>query len=270
MELSPELIDRLIEIGGAAVLGILTLIIGNWLSKWLSKMTVHFGNSRQLDVAVSRFLGQIVRYVVLAATIIAALDRMGIETTSVLAIFASAGLAVGLALQGSLSNFASGVMVLFFKPFRIGDVISAGGETGGVVDIGLFAVTLVTPDNRKIIIGNSAITGGNITNYTTLGTRRSTVEVGVAYGSDIKQVVSILKAAALRSDKVLADPDVGVAFVEMAASSLNFAVHFWTSSEGNDWLDGLHNVRESIYDDLNAAGVEIPFDQVVMHSAPAE
>ena len=162
MELSPELIDRLIQIGGNAVLGILTLIIGNWISKWLSGLTVRFCNGRDLDAAVSKFLGQIVRYITLAAAIIAALDRMGIETTSVLAIFASAGLAVGLALQGSLSNFASGVMILFFKPFRIGDVILAGGETGGVVDIGLFATTLHTPDNRKIIISNASITGGNL------------------------------------------------------------------------------------------------------------
>ena len=116
MELSPELFNLLIEIGGNAVLGILTLIIGNWISKWLSGLTVRFSNGRDLDAAVSRFLGQLVRYITLAAVIIAALDRMGIETTSVLAIFASAGLAVGLALQGSLSNFASGVMILFFRP----------------------------------------------------------------------------------------------------------------------------------------------------------
>ena len=267
MELSPEMLDTLIAIGGAAVLGIITLIIGNWISKWLASLTEKFCQRSSIDTALTRFLKQIVRYITLVAVVIAALDRMGIETTSVLAIFASAGLAVGLALQGSLSNFASGVMILFFRPFKLGDFITAGGESGEVADIGLFASTLHTPDNRKIIIANSAITGGNITNFTALGTRRSTVEAGVAYGADIGQVMDILMKSALRADTVLSDPAPAVAFIDMAASSLNFAVHFWTAPE--DWLDGMHNVRRAIYEDLTAAGVDIPYNQIVVHNAEA-
>ncbi len=267
MEVSPELLTKLIDVGGSVLLGIATLIIGNMVAKWMGGLVRKLCNNRGTGPELAGFLGNLVRYLVLAAAIIAALERMGVETTSAIAILGSAGLAIGLAMQGSLSNFAAGVMILFFKPFRQGDVITAGGETGGVTDIGLFATTMVTPSNRKIIVPNTAITGGNITNYTTLGTRRETVAVGVAYGADVGQVMEVLMGAATRSDKVMSDPAPAVAFVDMAASSLNFAVHIWTTSD--DWLDGLHNVRRACYEDLNAAGIEIPYDQIVVHQAAA-
>jgi len=268
--MSPEMMTMLVEGSTNAALGILTLVVGNWFSHWVAGMAGRFCTARKLEVSLTQFLSQMIRYVVLAAVVIAALQRMGIETTSLLALLGSAGLAVGLALQGSLTNFASGVMILFFRPFKVGDVISAGGETGGVVEIGLFAVTMHTPDNRKIIVGNSGIMGGNIVNYTALDNRRSTVEVGVGYGSDIGEIMTILEGAANRSDKVLSDPGVGVAFIDMGASSLNFAVHFWTTTQGTDWLEGMHNVRRAIYEDLNAAGVDIPYDQIVVHGIGPE
>jgi len=260
------LYEKAYTLGTGLVIALVTLIIAWMVSKWAAGLVRRVGGARGMDQALSGFLAQMAQYTVLAAGVISALGAAGIETTSVLAIFGSAGLAVGLALQGSLSNFASGVMILFFKPFTIGDVITAGGETGGVVDIGLFATTMVNPSNHKIIVGNSAIIGGNIINYTTLGKRRTTVEFGVAYGADIDQVLAIARKAAESCPVVISDPaPPAVAFTEMAASSLNFACHSWSTSD--DWLDCMHQVRTAIYDGLNEAGIEIPYDQIVVHQA---
>jgi len=257
------------EIGTGVLYALIILIVGRIVAGWVQGLVHGHVKKRADDEALANFLGQIVRYAVLAAAVIAALAKVGIETTSVMAIFASAGLAIGLALQGSLSNFAAGVMILFFKPFRLGDVISAAGETGGVHEIGLFATTLINPSNHKIIVGNSSIIGGNIINYTTLGTRRTTVEFGVAYGADVDQVCAIALKAAKSCPVVIEDPaPPAVAFTEMGASSLNFACHSW--SQTGDWLDAMHQVRKAIYDALNEAGIAIPFDQIVVHQAPAE
>lgn len=245
---------------------LLIFIVGWIISKWVNRMVNTTLKKRfEVDVALARFLGNIAQYAVLAMAVIAALGKVGVQTTSLVAIFASAGLAVGLALQGSLSNFASGVMILFFRPFDLEDMITAGGVTGVVKDIGIFATTFQNPGNDKIIVPNSKVIGGNIENHTTLGTRRASIDAGVAYGSDLKQVTDILAKAGRRSQGVLADPPVGVAFTEMAASSINFQVHVWCNQE--DYLSVIHNVRSAIYDDLIAADIDIPFDQVVMHNA---
>lgn len=249
------------------VLLAIAIFIAGWLaSKWTAKLVLRALRKSRAKESLARFLGTIAQYAVLAAAVIAALGTVGIETTSVVAVFASAGLAVGLALQGSLSNFASGVMILFFEPFALDDVITAAGHTGKVVDIGLFATTMHTPDNMKIIVPNSALTGGSIVNITTLGTRRGTVSVGVAYGANLEEVQAVLQRAATKPAEILADPAPAVAFVGMGASSLDFAVHTWCRSA--DYLAMLHGLRCSIYDELNAAGIEIPFNQIVVHQAP--
>jgi small conductance mechanosensitive channel len=250
-------------VGGATAL--LILIIGWIISKWVNSLTRKVLLGRKIDEALSRFLGQIAQYVVLAAALIAALEAVGVVTTSLIAILGSAGLAVGLALQGNLGHFASGVMILFFRPFGLGDIISAGGHTGLVDDIGLFATTLKTPDNEKAIVPNGGVTGGPIVNHTVLGQRRGSIEVGVAYGSDLAKVIEILEKAAKRADLVLADPAPAVAFVGLGASSLDLVVMPWSTSD--DYLGMLHNVRTAVYEELNAAGVDIPFNQIVVHNA---
>jgi small conductance mechanosensitive channel len=250
------------------LLAIVIFVIGWLVSKWTNRGVQRALTRGKVDLALARFLGSIAQYTVLVAAVIAALGTVGIETTSVVAVFASAGLAVGLALQGSLSNFASGVMILFFKPFVLDDVITAAGHTGKVVDIGLFATSLNTPDNMKIIIPNSALTGGSIVNITTMGTRRGTVEVGVAYGLELEKVQAVLEKAAAKPGLVLQDPAPSVAFVGLGASSLDFAVMTWCRSA--DYLAMLHAVRCEVYDELNAAGIEIPFNQIVVHQAEGE
>ncbi|MEM1182256.1 MAG: mechanosensitive ion channel domain-containing protein [Acidobacteriota bacterium] len=257
----PQVMDWAVNIGTA-----LAIFIVGWIfSKWVYSLVLKALRKGQLDEALARFLGSLAQWGVLGFTVIAALARVGVETTSLAAVLAAAGLAVGLALQGSLSHFASGVMLLVFRPFTIGDRVTAAGSTGKVEDIGLFATTLSTPANERIILPNAAVTGDTIVNHTATGRIRTSIDAGVAYGADIDEVCKVLLEAANSCELVLDDPGPGVAFVEMAASSLNFKVHCWAEPANN--VDMQHQVRQAIYDKLNAAGIEIPFDQVVMHQA---
>lgn len=245
--------------------------IGWWLSKLAYKQVSAMAQKRAKDTMLSRFLASLAQWAVVAAAAITALGRVGVETTSLVALLASAGVAIGLALQGNLSNFASGVMLLVFRPLNVGDVVTAGGHTGTVEDVGIFASTLVTPENHTIILGNSVVMGGPIINYTKRGTRRGTVEVGVAYGADLQQVRAVLLAAAEGSEHTRDDPGVGIAFVNLGASSLDFAVHVWSLDEStNAYLTMLDDVRSRIYDGLNDAGIDIPFSQIVVHQAPTD
>lgn len=251
--------------GSAYALVILTL---GWIaSKWTHSLTLKALRRSKVDEALSRFLASIAQYTALAAAVIIALEKVGVQTTSLVAILASAGLAVGLALQGSLSSFASGVMILFFRPFTLGDKVTAGGKTGVVQDIGLFATALLTPDNEKIILPNSSVTGGPIVNFSCEGTLRGTVSVGVAYGNNVNEIMRILEKAAAKAETVLAEPAPAIAFTGLGASSIDFAVMTWSNS--GDYLTMLHNVRTEVYTSLNEAGVDIPYDQIVVHQAAA-
>lgn len=269
MTLTPEQIEmwtnQLIAWGLQGLQALLVMAVGWVVAKMVYGRILGIIQSRGLDLALGRFLAQIARWSILGATVIAALGIVGVEVMGLMAVFASAGVAVGLALQGNLSNFASGVMILVFRPFDVGDVITAAGSTGAVQEIGLFATTMHTPGNEKIIVPNSAITGGTILNLTTLGTRRAAIPVGVAYGSDAVQVMGILSKAAASVPLVLEDPAVAVAFTGLGASSIDFTVLVWAKS--SDWVAVQGAVRHACYDALNEAGIDIPFDQVVVHQA---
>jgi len=237
-----------------------------WIgSKWARRLTLKAFRLRPMDAVLARFLSNLAQYTVLVATVIAALGAVGVETTSLIAVLASAGLAIGLALQGSLSHFASGVMILFFRPFTLGDVVEVSGQVGTVDDVGLFATTLVTFDNRKVIIPNGKVMGDSIVNLTTLGTRRAGIDVGVAYGSDVGRVAEILLEAAKSVEVVLEDPAPVVLFQGFGDSALDFTLNVWARND--DYLQLLVETRRAVYERLNAAGIEIPFPQVVMHKA---
>ena len=253
------------------LLAILILVIGWVTSRWAQGWIRRAGAKGKLDPAIAGFLGQIGRYAIFAAFIISALARVGVETTSVVAIFASAGLAVGLALQGSLASFASGVLILFFRPFTLGDIVTVAGHTGRVMDIGLFATRLETPDNQRIIIPNSAITGGSIINLTVLGERRLGVDLGVAYGTDLNLLKETVEAAVSAIDVVQTTPghQPELLFTEMAASSINFRLMYWVEATPAALATSGFAVRTTIYDAINGAGIEIPFDQIVLHKAEA-
>jgi len=261
----PKFIQPYYPMIEGVVIALAILIVGWIVSKLFEKWVIAGVRRSKIDEALGRFVGGLTRYAVLAATFIAALGAVGIQTTSLVAIFASASLAVGLALQGSLANFASGVMLLLFRPFALADFVVVAGKTGTVDDIGIFVTSLVTPDNEKVIIPNKKVTDDIIVNYTARGQRRGAIEVGVAYGSDVGKVLEVLVPAAKKAELVLGDPEPAVAFVGLGASSLDFKVLVWSKSE--DYLGMLHNVRHVVYDALNEAGIEIPFNQIVVHNA---
>lgn len=251
---------------GAA--GAILIFVAGWIaSKWAAFIVARLLRRAQVDEALTRFLAAIGRYVVLAATVIVALGTVGIQTTSLVALLASAGLAVGLALQGSLANFASGVMILFFRPFTLEDRVTLAGETGTVTDIGLFATTLKTPNNERIIIPNSSVTGGSITNFTAEGILRGAISIGVAYGTDLDSAIRIMMKACQEEPLALEDPAPAIVFTGFGASSLDFSVRAW--AETADIFAMLHGLHVRLYNALNENGIEIPFNQIVVHQGPA-
>jgi len=261
----PEALQPYSSLIVGAALALTIFVIGWIASKWAHALCLRVMRKRSVDEALARFLSAIVQYAVLAAALITALGKVGVETTSLVAIFASAGLAIGLALQGSLGSFASGVMILFFRPFTLGDKVTVGGQTAKVEDIGLFATTMVTSDNEQVIMPNSSITSDCIVNHTTRGTLRGNIAVGVSYGTDLQKAMEIMVNSCRTSELVLSDPEPSVAMTGFGASSIDFVVRPWATS--GDYLDMLHNVSVKLYDDLNAAGIEIPFNQIVVHNA---
>jgi len=249
------------------LLGIIILVAGWLAGKWTNRVVHKACVRAKLSEALARFLANIVRYAVFAAAIIAALGAVGIQTTSLIAVFATAGLAIGLALQGSLANFASGVMILFFRPFDIGDLVKVAGETGEMKDIGLFASTLLTANNETIVIANAAITSGNITNYSRVGTRRATIPVSVAYGTNLVKIQEVLLQAALGCPLVMKEPAPAVALTGFAPSSLEFTVVVW--SKVADWVDVQDQVRRAVYESLGRAHFEVPFPRTIVEQVTA-
>jgi small conductance mechanosensitive channel len=251
---------------GLQVLGaIVILIVGKIGAGVCSNLVRKVLGTAKTDPVLIGFLANMVRYAILAFTVIAALSKFGIQTTSFIAVLGAAGLAVGLALQGSLSNFAAGVLLLIFRPFGLDDFVSAGGATGKVVEIGIFTTTLHTPDNQKVIIPNSAVMGGNITNVNANPTRRVDLTAGISYGDDIAKAKAVLEKILADHPKVLADPAPTVAVVELADSSVNFVVRPWVNSA--DYWDVYFEVTRAIKEEMDKSGISIPFPQqdVYMH-----
>ncbi|MEO1269100.1 MAG: mechanosensitive ion channel family protein [Myxococcota bacterium] len=210
-------IPQLVAFVQAGLTCILIIAIGWLLSRWTHRLTLQALKRTKFEQSLARFLASIAQYIVLAATVIAAIERVGVPTTSVVALLGSAGIAVGLALQGNLSHFASGVMILFFRPFVVDDRVTVAGHTGVVQEVGLFATQLGTPNNDRIIIPNGSITGNTIINHSAVGTTRVVIDIGVAYGADLAQVQEVLRKAALSAELVLSEPGPDIAFVEFGA-----------------------------------------------------
>jgi small conductance mechanosensitive channel len=216
-----------------------------------------------VDTTLSNFLGNLIYYVLLAAVLIATINQLGVETTSLLAVLGAAGLAIGLALQGSLSNFASGVMIIGFRPYTVGDFIEAGGVSGVVEQVQIFTTIMRTGDNKKIIVPNSQIMAGEITNYSANPTRRVDLVAGCGYDDDLDQVRKVLEGIIAADDRILADPAPSIAVSELADSSVNFVVRPWVNS-GDYW--GVYcDLTEQIKKQFDAAGIAIPYPQRDVH-----
>ena len=242
-------------------------IVGRWIARWLTNMVRKVMTRSNMDEMLIKFLGNIIYMVLLLAVVLAALDNLGIQTTSLLAVFGAAGLAVGLALKDSLSNFSSGVMIILFRPFKVGDFIEAGGASGVVEEVRIFATIMKTGDNREIIVPNSQIYSGSITNYSARATRRIDLVFGIGYDDDIAKAKQIMDDIMKQDDRILADPAPAVAVGELADSSINFNVRPWVNS--GDYWPVRADLLEKIKLAFDANGISIPYPQqdVHMHEA---
>lgn len=238
-------------------------IIGRMAAKWVRKLTRKLLSKGKIDDTLVKFVSSLCYFALLTFVIIAALGQLGVQTASFVAILGAAGLAVGLALQGSLSNFAAGVLMIIFKPFKAGDFIEGGGVSGTVEAIGIFTTELKTPDNKKIIVPNSKITGDNIVNYTAEEIRRVDIIAGVSYGDDIDQVKKVLENILAGDERILKDPAPTIAVLELAESSVNLVVRPWVKTA--DYWDVFFSLQETIKKRFDTEGISIPFPQQDIH-----
>ena len=243
------------------ITALVILIVGLFVIKLLLKMAKKVMRKRGIEESLRKFLLNLLGWTLKILLFIAVISKLGVETTSFAAILAAAGLAVGLALQGSLSNFAGGVLIMIFKPFKIGDLIEAQGEIGVVKEIEIFTTKLTGLSNKEIIIPNGSLSNGNIVNYTSEGTRRVDLVFGVGYDSDIKKSKEVLMNVLTSHPLVLKDPAPTVNVLELADSSVNFAVRPWCKSE--DYWDVFFDVTENAKIALDKAGIEIPYPHTV-------
>ncbi|SDN85401.1 small conductance mechanosensitive channel [Desulfonauticus submarinus] len=246
-----------------AIVAIAIFFIGKWLARKLTKALLIVLNKKGMDITVINFVEGILYYSLLGIVLIITASQLGIETTSFIAILGAAGLAVGLALKDSLSNFASGIMLVIFKPFRVGDVIKTNGIIGTVQKVSIFNTILHSPDNQKIIIPNSKITTDNITNLTANDTRRIDMTIGIGYEDNIKKAKEILTQIISAHPKILKFPEPIIAVSELADSSVNFAVRPWVKTE--DYWNVYFELIEKIKTTFDAQGISIPYPQQDVH-----
>lgn len=249
------------EYGLKIISAIVIWIVGSWLIKKILKAIRKIMTKSNYEESLQKFLINLLSWGLKILLIITLLGTLGVPTTSFAAIIAAAGLAVGLALQGSLGNFAGGVLIMIFKPFKIGDLIEAQGEIGVVKQIEIFTTKLTGLSNKEIIIPNGSLSNGNIANYTTEGTRRVDLVFGVGYDSDIKKTKEVLMHVLTSHPKILKDPAPAVTVIELADSSINFAVRPWC--ETADYWTVYFDVTEQTKEALDAAGIEIPYPHQV-------
>ena len=245
------------------VLALAILIIGRFIARHVSTRVGSAVEKSNDDVTLGKFVASLTYVALMAFIIIAAMGQLGIETASLVAILAAAGLAIGLALQGSLANFASGVMLIIFRPLKVGDFVEAGGATGTVREIGIFTSILSSPDNKKIYVPNANLTGANIINYSAFGTRRIDLVAGVSYGDNLDLVKATLEQILAEDDRILTDPAPTIAVLELADSSVNFAVRPWVKEE--DYWDVRFDTQEKIKQRFDEKGISIPFPQQDVH-----
>lgn len=254
---APELI---MTYGLQVLLALVIFVVGKYFANIAKKLTGKLLTKRKIDPTVVSFVSNLAWAAVFVFTVIATLGQIGVQTASLVAVIGAAGLAVGLALQGSLSNFASGVLMVIFRPCRVGDYIEAAGIAGTVDEITIFSTKLRTPDNKVIVAPNSSVMNGTITNYSAMDTRRIDLVIGVSYDADLKETKAVLKSVLDNNDHVLKDPAYTVALVELANSSVNFVVRPWV--KGSDYWPARFEILEQIKVALDEANIGIPYPQM--------
>jgi small conductance mechanosensitive channel len=262
-ELMVSLYKYLASNGMNVVYALIIFVIGRWVARLVSELVERALVKAKVEAILHKFVKNIAYLGLLAFVIIAALDRIGVEMTSFAVVLGAAGLAVGLALQGSLSNFAAGILLVIFRPFKVGDVVEISGKLGVVKQIQIFNTILNSPDNIRIIVPNSQVTGGNILNYTINGTRRVDLVIGVSYEDDLQKAREVMKGVIDQDERVLDDPAPVIAVKELADSSVNFVVRPWVNA--SDYWDVYFDMTEKIKVALDSAGITIPFPQRDVH-----
>ena len=250
--------------GTRIIFAIVIFFVGRIVVAAVSRWVEKFMHARRMDEVLVKFLTAILHWVLLLFVIIAALSKLGIDTTSMVALLGAAGLAIGLSLQGSLANLAAGVLLIIFRPFTKGNFVEAGGAMGTVENISIFTTTLTTPDNKEIIVPNSAVLGNNITNFSARSTRRVDLVFGVSYGDDLRKAKQLLEEIIAADERVLSDPAPTIVVGELADSSVNFLVRPWVKSE--DYWAVLWDTTEAVKLKFDDAGITIPFPQMEVHT----
>jgi small conductance mechanosensitive channel len=255
--------ELLIQFGINLLVAIVIFVIGRWVAKVVTRFVKRLMARRGTDPTITDFTANILYYGLLTFVVIAALNRLGLQTASIIAVVGAAGLAIGLALQGSLSNFAAGVLLIIFRPFRVGDFIEGGGATGSVEEIQLFTTTLVTPQNTVVIVPNSKILDDNITNFTGKAQRRVETTVGISYDDDIERARQVMLEEIAKDGRILPDPAPRVSVSALADSSVNLDIWVWVNTP--NFLAVKLDLPERIKARLDAENISIPFPQRDVH-----
>ncbi|MEM1023815.1 MAG: mechanosensitive ion channel domain-containing protein [Myxococcota bacterium] len=263
MELNPELLETIISYGLNVVGALAILVVGLFVAGRVANLIRKTSDKRELDATLSRFFANIARYVIVVLAAISALGYFGVETTSFAAVLGAAGLAVGLALQGTLGNVAAGVMLIIFRPFKVGDFVSTAGQSGTVYEVSLFAVTLITPDNRVITVPNGAVFGSTIENVSARDTRRVQITVGVDYSADLDRTREILLGVMNAVENRLQDPAPAVVCAGLGASSVDWHCRVWVPS--SEFWPTTDKATVAIKKALDEAQIGIPFPQMDVH-----
>ena len=262
-----EMLDKIYQLltvyGLKALAAVAIFIIGRWVAKGVRKLVERLMNKSKVDPTLITFTSNMTYIGLLAFVVIAALGQLGIQTTSFIAILGAAGLAVGLALQGSLSNFAAGFLLIIFRPFKVGDLVEAAGVFGVVEAIQIFTTQLKTPDNKTVIVPNAKLTDDNIVNWTVKGTRRVDMVFGIGYEDDIDKARSLMADIIAEDTRILKTPEPQISVSELADSSVNFVVRPWVKVE--DYWGVFFDLTEKIKKAFDANDISIPFPQRDVH-----
>jgi small conductance mechanosensitive channel len=264
---SPEqmstMVDWVSQFGLKLIAAIVVFFVGKWLARKISNLLKRGMQKAETDPTLIGFVGNIAYFGLLTMVVIAAVGQLGVQTTSFIAVLGAAGLAIGLALQGSLANFAAGVLMIIFRPFKAGDYIEAAGTAGSVEEVQLFTTTLKTPDNKIVIIPNAQVTAGTITNYSARDTRRLDLVFGVGYGDDLDKVKRVIWEVLNEESRLLKDPEPVVAVLNLGESSVDFAVRPWVNSA--DYWGVYFDLQEKMKKRFDQEGISIPFPQRDLH-----
>ena len=264
-QLIKEAISMGMEAGKSILLAVVLAVIGRYAIKFVNKLVARMLEKRNVEPTVQSFLKSFVNITLITLLIITVVGTLGVNTTSLAALLASAGLAVGMAFSGNLQNLAGGIILLFLKPFKIGDFIEVQGVSGFVKAIQIFHTILTTTDNKELYIPNGALSSGNITNYTKNNLRRVDFTISVEYGTDTEKVKEVTLELLKQDERIMQEPAPFIAVKELANSSVDFVLRVWTKA--SDYWDVFFDTNERIYSEFNKQGIKFPFPQIQVHQS---